>query len=146
HDPLVGLGQRLLATAFFFHPLVHVANRVLARTREEICDNHAVARSSSELYARTLLNLAAATREGITLRLPMTFAHLDLRSRIKGLLNQRRSIMTTTKSRIALPIGIALVGLGLSTAFLTSPLRASEKAEQPRPDTGRWQVLTIDPP
>ena len=29
-----------LAAAFWFHPLIHLANRLLDRAREEICDNY----------------------------------------------------------------------------------------------------------
>ena len=55
---VVGLLQRLAATLFWPHPLVHLLNRELAQAREEICDNYVVRYGDAPRYARTLLELS----------------------------------------------------------------------------------------
>jgi beta-lactamase regulating signal transducer with metallopeptidase domain len=45
-DPLVNLFQRLLEAIFFFHPCVWYAGRQLTQAREQICDNHVLARGT----------------------------------------------------------------------------------------------------
>ncbi len=57
-DALVGLYQRLLAVALWFHPLIYVANRLLDRAREEVCDNYVLQAVASTEYSRTLLMVA----------------------------------------------------------------------------------------
>ena len=61
-DLLVGLLQRLAATLYWPHPLVHYLNGQLARSREEVCDNHVLQTGDRFTYARTLLTLTQMCR------------------------------------------------------------------------------------
>ncbi|HEV3417717.1 MAG TPA: M56 family metallopeptidase, partial [Pirellulales bacterium] len=94
-DPLVGLYQRILAAAFWFHPLVHLANRLLDRAREELCDNHVLRSVAPTEYSRTLLTIAESISlvpNGLlTQTLFQSARHLD--HRVAGLLNPRRCTM-----------------------------------------------------
>ena len=59
-DPLWSLAERLVHAAYWYHPLVLLCRRELARAREEACDDPVLARFAPADYARTLLALAAA--------------------------------------------------------------------------------------
>ncbi len=57
-DHRVVILQELLASAFWFHPLVHLFNRALNRVREEVCDNYAITMVERLTYCEALLRLA----------------------------------------------------------------------------------------
>ena len=57
-DHRVVILQELLASALWFHPLVHLFNRMLNRVREELCDNYAIAMVNRASYCEALLLLA----------------------------------------------------------------------------------------
>jgi bla regulator protein BlaR1 len=59
-DPLTGLLQRLVASVYWFHPLVHLVSRQLARLREDACDDAVIARHDRVAYAHTLVALTTA--------------------------------------------------------------------------------------
>ena len=57
-DHRVVILQELLASVLWFHPLVHLFNRMLNRVREEVCDNYAIAMVDRPAYCEALLRLA----------------------------------------------------------------------------------------
>ena len=57
-DPMVGLIQRVVELIYWPHPMVHLLNRRLSRTREEACDDIVLSRGDAVAYARTLLAMA----------------------------------------------------------------------------------------
>jgi len=59
-DNLLGIIESLAAAALWFHPLVWLARRVLAATREAACDEAAVAGGSSEPYLSALAKICRA--------------------------------------------------------------------------------------
>jgi len=93
-DHWVGMLQRIGGMLFWPHPLVHILNRLLARAREEICDNFVISERAPADYAETLL----ATSAMPVIKIPATAALLSprwqLRQRISGLLDGRRSTVT----------------------------------------------------
>ena len=65
-DNLANLVQGLIVAMFWFHPLIHALDRVVSRSREEICDNYVLAHQDPLSYSETLLLLSSnARRQGI---------------------------------------------------------------------------------
>ena len=94
-DHRVVILQELLASALWFHPLVHLFNRMLNRVREEVCDNHAIAVVDRASYCEALLLLAVgnpgASPRGAT---SMWTRHWSLEDRVRGILDERRPTRT----------------------------------------------------
>jgi beta-lactamase regulating signal transducer with metallopeptidase domain len=128
-DPLVALYQQVLASALWFHPLVHVANRLLNQAREEVCDNHVLQSASPTEYSRTLVSVAQSISPMPYGWFAPTLVQSDryLENRVLGLLNPRRSRVTKLSYR-----RVATISLGFaSVAFLLSCFAATP-ASQPR--------------
>ena len=118
--------QELLASALWYHPLVHLFNRMLNRVREEVCDNHAIAVVDRASYCEALLLLAvgrpAASPRGAT---SMWTRHWPLEDRVRGILDEQRP--TSTKiSRMArsatATLSAAICGLVAMPQLTASPL------------------------
>lgn len=106
-DPWVRLGQCLAALLFWVHPLVYFLNRRLDRTREEVCDNHALAYTAAPAYAETLLTVAQICYpiprpEGYLTMMP---PHYTLERRVADLLAERRD----TATHLSMPQRAALL-------------------------------------
>jgi beta-lactamase regulating signal transducer with metallopeptidase domain len=97
-DHRVVILQELLASALWFHPLVHLFNRTLNRVREEVCDNYAIAVVDRDAYCEALLLLAVgrprASPRGAT---SIWTRHWSLEDRVRGILDDQRP----TKTRIS---------------------------------------------
>jgi beta-lactamase regulating signal transducer with metallopeptidase domain len=110
-DALVALYQRTLAAIFWFHPLVHLANRSLDDAREEICDNYVLNIVPAREYANTLLTIAesvSSVRNDCFASALIQSASLE--TRIGNLLNPRRCIMTKLTARKVAAIAICFSG------------------------------------
>jgi beta-lactamase regulating signal transducer with metallopeptidase domain len=122
-DPLVGLGQRLLAAGLWFHPLVHVANRWLDRAREELCDNAVLQAATPTDYSRTLVSIAESISHPLigfpAQALFQSAPHLD--DRVAGLLNPGRCTMTRIRRWRIATIALAFVAGGWGLACLAAP-------------------------
>jgi beta-lactamase regulating signal transducer with metallopeptidase domain len=94
-DHRVVILQDLLASALWFHPLVHLFNRMLNRAREEVCDNYAIAVVGRASYCEALLLLAVgrpgAPPRGAT---SMWASRWSLEDRVRGILDERRPTRT----------------------------------------------------
>ena len=90
-DHYVVILQELFASVLWFHPLVHLFNRMLNRAREEVCDNYAIAVVERPAYCAALLHLAVG-RLGRSARgaTSMWSRHWSLEDRIRGILNEER--------------------------------------------------------
>ena len=152
-DTRVGLIQRLLGVVYWPHPLVHYANRQLARAREEVCDNHVIRTVDRCGYARTLVALTESCRPAGAPHPAIGFlgARWSLADRVAGLLDPRRIPMTRTPlpMRISLAAVLTLAGMAVATVRLDRPARGDEpnsvqaaaKAPAPAtPSAAVWQV------
>jgi beta-lactamase regulating signal transducer with metallopeptidase domain len=122
HDARIALVQQFAAAFYWIHPLVHVLNRYLARAREEVCDNVALAGTSPTEYARTLLALSQslqATRGRIAV-VQMFDGRWRLAQRVEGLLNTRRIVMTRMNRRTTALVAAMALALGTALAAITT--------------------------
>ena len=115
HDQIVNMLQILGGVLFWAHPLVLIVIRRLAQAREEICDNFVLLRKSKSSYSRTLLSVAelSAEQANVLGAIGVVGSGWSLKTRIAGLLDQRRCLVThierQTKLRIELLAGALIL-------------------------------------
>jgi beta-lactamase regulating signal transducer with metallopeptidase domain/uncharacterized GH25 family protein len=95
-DHWARLLQRVAATLYWAHPLIHLLNRRLDQAREEVCDNHVLAYADAPAYAETLLTVAqlcypTPRLEGYLTMMPRQY---PLERRVADLLEERRDTAT----------------------------------------------------
>jgi beta-lactamase regulating signal transducer with metallopeptidase domain len=122
-DTLINLYQRFLAAVLWFHPLVHIANRLLDGAREDLCDNYVLRVAAPAEYSRTLLAVAeffTSPPDGLlapTLVRPAG----NLEARVARLLHPRRCVITNPKSIIVGGIAATFIGAVLVLSAMTVP-------------------------
>jgi len=121
-DPVVGLYQRSLAAVLWFHPLVHIANRLLDRSREELCDNYVLSTVNAGEYSRTLLAVAKSLMPLPTgwFSPALVGSKGGLELRVAGLLNPGRSTMTKLTSKTLAIIVATFICSGLALSCITA--------------------------
>jgi HEAT repeat protein/beta-lactamase regulating signal transducer with metallopeptidase domain len=92
---IVGFLQRIASILFWPHPLLHLLNRELARSREEVCDNYVLRRGQAPRYARALLELSQSLAGASPSSAAIGLFHCRwrLEDRIADLLDRRRRVM-----------------------------------------------------
>lgn len=100
--------QRLVGVAFWPHILVHLLNRAIDETREDVCDNFVLQYYRAVDYSRDLLQMSQSlTSDGAGILAPGLFSRRNLARRVSSLLSHQRD------SRFALgrlqALGIAAV-------------------------------------
>jgi hypothetical protein len=124
-DHRVVILQELLASALWFHPLVHRFNRMLDRVREEVCDNYAIAVVDRASYCEALLLLAVgrpgASPRGAT---SVWSGRWWLEDRVRGILDERRPTRTGISGVARL--AIATFSLAICGLIAMPQLTASE--------------------
>ena len=121
-DPLWGLCERLVQAVYWFHPVVLLCRRELARAREEACDDPVLARFAPAEYARTLLALAAAPGPR-TPAAGSAGAHTAVARRIRRLL--LGPVRAAPPARARLLLGLAtLLGVGGWALVVLAPAAA----------------------
>jgi hypothetical protein len=124
-DHRIVILQELLASALWFHPLMHLFNRTLNRVREEICDNYAIATVGRTSYCEALLVLAvgrpSASLRGAT---SMWSVRWPLEDRVRGILDDDRPTRTrisgVARSATA-TFSLAICGLLAIPQLIASP-------------------------
>jgi len=119
-DHAVGLLQRLAQIVYWLHPAVYLLGRELARTREELCDNHVLRGSDPRGYARTLLEISESMEPGQSPLGALAILHpRKLEKRIAHLFDRRRAPITRASGLGRLAATAAL----LAAAMLVGALR-----------------------
>ncbi len=121
-DGLANFLQKIMLAIFWFHPLVHVLDRMLSRAREEICDNYVLNSEQAVNYGETLLqvNSFSANRrqdlQPLHISVGVMGSSWNLESRIRGLLNEGRDKTVRLNHRIRRVIQFVAVGLSVFLA------------------------------
>jgi bla regulator protein BlaR1 len=138
-DPLWGLAERLVHAVYWFHPLVLLCRRELARAREEACDDPVLARFAPADYARTLLALATARGPRVP-AIGAAGAHAAVTRRIRRLLESPpdRADQGQPLARVLAAVAV-LVAAGSWTLALLAPATAA-------PGPGRPIWVSTSPP
>lgn len=137
-DPLVGLYQRVVASALWFHPLVFLTNRLLDGLRERLCDNQALRTATPAAYTRTLLLVARSltTVNHAVLSAPLLRSRRQLERRVAEILTPGRNVMVQLPTWKTAVIAVALLSAGFAiTCWAASPT--------PR-DTGHYLSHVVD--
>ncbi len=123
--------EELMASVFWFHPLVHYFNRALNQAREEICDNYAIASINRPTYCEALCRLASGRGgSGLLGATSMSHRHWPLEQRIRGILDERRPTLTRLSAGARFTVAvIALVVCGLVTMPEVVAVQPSDKQE-----------------
>ncbi|WP_422931866.1 M56 family metallopeptidase [Singulisphaera sp. PoT] len=137
-DTRIGVLQRLAATLYWPHPLIHYMNAQLSLAREEICDNFVLRHGDACEYARTLLELTQrcipAGQRALS-EVGLTDVRWSVRDRIISLLDPRRDVMTESNRVLRLSVSLAILAACLGLAGLR-PLgpKATLAQEPPKPE------------
>ncbi len=136
-DQFVVLIQNLVAALFWFHPLVSWLNRCLARSREEICDNHVIRTTDRTTYSRNLLTLAQMIQPVRQLQgtVGLFNSHWRLEQRVAGLLDANRNLRThMTWIGRAFVVGLVfsmIVAISLGTLTSAAAQQPNVAADKP---------------
>jgi beta-lactamase regulating signal transducer with metallopeptidase domain len=143
-DPWNHVWQQIAGIVWWFHPGVLMLNQVLARSREEVCDNYVLRHTSPADFARTLLEL---TERGGSVRPALSLLGLfgrrwSLETRVTELLNPGRNMMLKTELRwtmlfVAVMVaccvivgGVSAVQVDTSASPLAEPTAAKSSVDQ----------------
>jgi beta-lactamase regulating signal transducer with metallopeptidase domain/DUF4097 and DUF4098 domain-containing protein YvlB len=120
--------QEVLASLLWFHPLAHVVNRALTRSREEICDNFAIRSVDRPDYCAALFRLAGGRpANSLVAATSLSSRHWSLEDRIRGILDERRPTVTGISGPARLAIVTCAVALG---SLATLPAITAAEPEQ----------------
>jgi beta-lactamase class D/beta-lactamase regulating signal transducer with metallopeptidase domain len=124
-DPLWGLLQRLVASLYWFHPVVHLASRVIARTREEACDDDVRAAHDPRGYALTLLALASGTPPVASDLLAVGHARGGIEARIRRIVSPGAAVTGIRGAALLAAMAAGILALGARLAFALAPVAAT---------------------
>ncbi len=129
-DLWVNFAQTLLLVAYFYHPLLWLANAIVRRLREQAVDETVLVAldAEAESYGTTLIDLAEMTvrRPALGLRL------IGIAESKKALEGRIRHMITRPKPRTA-KLGLCgLLAIALAAAALLPMARAKTEAEKPQ--------------
>ena len=133
-DLRIGLTQRIVASLFWWNPLLHLVNRRLGDVREELCD--AVAAShlkSRRCYAELLLALASQSiqRPPIAALGLLPWRQPVLTRRIHNLLTEDPPMSTTLKRSSRAALLLIVVAVSVAVGANWPRIRALTEAAQP---------------
>jgi beta-lactamase regulating signal transducer with metallopeptidase domain len=149
-DPWVSLGQTVLQVAYFWHPLVWVANVALRRLRESAVDETVLAtlRSQAQCYTDTLIDIArmAFRKPAFSLRLiGIAESKRALERRITHMLNRRisrRPALGLSGLLAIVVIGAVLLPMGRANTRVGAEPNAVQAA--PALPEGIAELLELD--
>ena len=125
-DLWINLVQALLQIAYFFHPLLWLANLMIRRVREQAVDETVLAAMGNEAedYPRTLLNISK-----------LAFGRPALSLRLIGVVESKRALTARIKHIVSRPfpksarLGLSGLVLLLTVAAVLLPMAKAQKNE-----------------
>jgi beta-lactamase regulating signal transducer with metallopeptidase domain len=143
-DHRVVILQEILVSLLWFHPLVHVVNRALARSREEICDNFAIRSVDRPAYCAALFRLAGDGQvSSLSAATSLSSRHWSLEERIRGILDEHRPTVTGISRKMHVAIAAIAVSLcGLTT--LPAITAAEPEQDTPQQDAPAEPIVKSD--
>lgn len=121
-DLLANFLQKIVFIIFWFHPLVHVMDRMIARAREEICDNYVLAKekpldySEALLQVSTLASMCDVESGGSGFAVGMFGREWNLEQRIGELLSESRERSMKLSRRTGWIFQSSLIGISVLLA------------------------------
>ena len=109
----------LLLSVYWFQPLLWLAWVLLCRDIESACDERVVREMDTQgrkRYAQTLLSCSAGHGAAIC---PLAFGEVNVKSRIRSVLNYRRPALWLTVLAV-------LLGIAAAVCFLTDPVEKQD--------------------
>ena len=125
-DHVILMLQKVIAIFFWPQPFLHALNRMLSRSREEICDNHVLKLSERVSYGETLLKLTEHVNPAFSLGLLGNAWKLE--DRISQLLSERRNPVTNSNFFVR-SAAFLIFGMATLVVSLATPLDAEDKSE-----------------
>jgi TonB family protein len=145
HDLAANYLQKIIRALFWFHPLVHLMDKIIDRSREEICDNYVLAKIDAVSYGEVLLKVGVVNRNSSArasslqgLALGIHSQHWKLEDRIKGLIDtDRETKMALSKNlssliqgcMLTLALLISACQVGQPTLAVASPINSSDNTK-----------------
>ncbi|MFL2541903.1 MAG: M56 family metallopeptidase [Candidatus Latescibacterota bacterium] len=146
-DNLTLLVKRLITVAFFFHPVVWLCGVKLRREAEKACDDLVVfATGRSELYARSLMNVAELTysKTHIKRRIPImnviAATESDLALRIRRTIKGDGSRMTMLNRFLSVVLLLGMAALTLPSSGIAQT-RGGGEARTETKDEVDWEAV-----
>ena len=129
-DNLLGLAESAIISAFWFHPLIWIAQRLLATAREEACDEKAAASADSiDIYVSALSKICRAVLAprlaGVSC---MASAHL--KERLNHLMRYELLRNRALSHRLVVTLA-AISILGVTVAGGVPPSSSTSNAQDP---------------
>ncbi|PCJ18818.1 MAG: hypothetical protein COA96_16555, partial [SAR86 cluster bacterium] len=155
-DLLANFLQKIIASVFWFHPLVHVMDRMISRAREEICDNYVLAEQEPLEYSEALLHVSslamAEVENSSGPKLPSTArmavgmfgSEWKLEQRIGELLNEKRERSMKLNPRIGQSLQLGLVAFSLLLAACQVGIADSNNVETQLPQADDRRLAEQD--
>ena len=140
YDHLVNLGQVLLETLFFYHPVVHWIGREVRHEREICCDTLVlrVTRGEPRLYARTLAALEEL-RQPLPTQLVLAASGGVLVERVRRILGVPSTAASPSSRPRWLP-AVAALTLALGLAAMTRTDRLELRPTSPAAPAYDWTL------
>lgn len=151
-DNLANLFQKIVIAVFWFHPLFHLLDKIIERSREEICDNYVLAQKEPSLYGEILfsINQSMQQKHNPKLLAVSIFGKTwKLEHRIRELLSSRRDQTMKLSSSRNLSTQLVSIGLSLviaSCIFVPSVNEVQAQDTNQAGDTGAEPSEPRDPP
>ncbi len=150
-DCLFNFLQKVILCLFWFHPLVHYMDKMIARSREEICDNYVLSKERASDYGEVLfrLNINQSLRAAQSDKTSSAYIGLgvvggnwNLEQRIADLLNQKREkfMRLSQRSKILLNVSVVTAALAVSACQVT----AQDDVSQPNENVATSQSQSPD--
>ncbi|MCA9110337.1 MAG: redoxin domain-containing protein [Planctomycetaceae bacterium] len=124
HDHWIAVGQRLLTCVYWWNPVLHVMNRLLDDSREQLCDDLVLVHGlDPRRYARTLVCFAErVARPRVAMRPGVLTLFGERTCGLEGRIRRLLDPQTPCSLRTSYPGRLVVGGLMLLLFFSVTPL------------------------